>query len=273
VAVGRARGAPPPRRRHAQHFLRSTRLAARIVRDADLCRDDLVLEIGAGTGTLTAELARSCGRVRAVEIDAGLVARLRERFARTPEVEIVHADALDVPLPGEPFRVVANIPFAVGAAICRRLLDDPLVPLERADLIVELGVAQKRARVSPSTALGVYWGAWYEFAVVRRLDASAFAPPPSVDAAVLRIVRRAEPLVPRAAAVDYKALVTASFVRRTVVRRALGGVVSPRQLKRLAGELGFAPDAYPWELDQHQWAGIFGFVRPGPLHSKRHEPL
>ncbi len=273
MAVRRARGAQPSRRKHAQHFLRSTRLAAEIVRNAGVGPDDLVLDIGAGTGALTAELAQYCRCVRAIEIDAALTARLHARFGGAPQVEIVHADALTLPLPGEPFRVVANIPFDATAAICRRLLDDPGVPLERADLIVELGVAQKRARLCPSTALGVYWGAWYEFTVVRRLHPSAFAPPPSVDAAVLRIVRRIEPLVDRTDAPDYRALVAGSFQRRSAVRRALHGVVSSRQLKRLANEHGFSPEAFPWELDQHQWAAVFGFVRRRAVHSPDTNPF
>jgi 23S rRNA (adenine-N6)-dimethyltransferase len=269
VAVRRRpRGAPPARRSHQQHFLRSTRLAAEIVRDADLRRRDLVLDIGAGTGVLSAELARRCERVRAIEIDGSLVARLHQRFVRTPQVEVVHGDALRLPLPGEPFRVVANTPFNACTSICRRLLDDPRVPLERADLIVELAVAWKRARVSPCTALGVYWGAWHEFAVTRRIDRSAFAPAASVDAGLLRITRRAEPLVPASEAAAYKSLVTAGFERR-----ALREVVSRRELNRLALELGFSADAPPWGLDQHQWAGLFRYVRRRQVDSPGHEPL
>jgi 16S rRNA A1518/A1519 N6-dimethyltransferase RsmA/KsgA/DIM1 with predicted DNA glycosylase/AP lyase activity len=166
-----------------------------------------------------------------------------------------------VPLPAEPFRVVANIPFNLTTAIMRRLLDDPRAPFERADLIVELDVAWKRARSSPSTALGAYWGAWFEPAIVRRLDASAFSPPPAKDAAVLRITRRREPLVPADCAAAYRALVDAGFSSRAPVRRALRGTLSPLEIKRLGRELGFSPDAPPWELDQHQWAGVFGFVR------------
>lgn len=210
---------------------------------------------------LTAELGRRARQVRAIEIDPALVARLRQRFARMPGIEIVDGDVLRVPLPREPFRAVANIPFNRTTAIMRILLDDPTLPLTRADLIVEADVAWKRARVSPSTALGVYWGAWWEFACVRRLDASAFARPPHTDAAVLRIERRPEPLVPPRDAAGYRALVTAAFDSRAPLRRTLRGRLSPLELKRLARELGFAPAAAPWGLDQHQWAGVFGFVR------------
>jgi 23S rRNA (adenine-N6)-dimethyltransferase len=227
-----------------------------VVRAAGVPRGRLALDIGAGTGALTAELARCCDRVRAIEIDPALVKSLRHRFARQSHVEVVHGDALRLPLPDEPFRVVANIPFNACTAICRRLLDDPCVSLEQADLIVELGVAWKRARVTPSTSLGVYWGAWYEFAITRRIDRTAFAPPPGTDAGLLRITRRREPLVRPVDAASYRAFVTAGFERR-----ALRHVVSRRELKRPALELGFAPDAPPWALDQHQWAGVFRFVR------------
>ena len=243
------------------------------MRDTGLGRDDLVLDIGAGTGTLTAELARSAARVRAIEIDPGLVERLRERFACAPRVEIVHGDALRVPLPTEPFRIVANIPFNATAAILRHLLDDPRVPLERADLIVELGAALKRSRISPATALGAYRGAWFELALTRRLDASAFAPRPDADAGVLRIVRRTEPLVRPADAAAYGALVRRAFDGRGPIRHTLRGTLSPRELKRLAREHGFSPDAQPWELDQHQWAAVFRFVRRRAVDCPGHEPL
>ena len=182
-------------------------------------RTDLVLDIGAGEGALTAELARRSRQVRAIEIDPELVSGLRSRFAATGNVEIVCGDALRVALPDEPFRVVANIPFNLTTAIMRRLLDDPRVPLARADLVVELDVAWKRARCTPSTALGAYWGAWYEFALVRRLGATAFAPPPATDAGVLRIERREEPLVAAVDARAYRSLVSTAFESRASLRR------------------------------------------------------
>ena len=220
-----------------------------------------MLDLGAGEGALTAELARLSRRVVAVELDQRLAVRLRERFAGSTSVDVVCGDATRIPLPDEPFRVVANIPFNRTTAIMRRLLDDPRLPLERADLIVELAVAWKRARVSPSTALGACWGAWWEFSFVRRIDRLAFAPPPGTDAALLRVARRPQPLVPHSDAAAYRALVTAGFASRAPVRRTLRHRVSPLELKRLARELGFSPGAPPSELDQHQWAGIHRFVR------------
>jgi len=214
-----------------------------------------VVEIGAGSGRLTVPLGEHAGSVLAVELDPQLAARLRERFAGNARVRVIEGDALEAPLPDEAFRVVGNVPFGRTTAILRRLLDDPRLPVERADLVVEWGLACKRARLHPSTLLGVYWGAWFEFAVTRRLPSRCFEPAPRVDAALLRIVRRPLPLVRVAEARRYVAFLRAAFGGE----RVLGGQAA----KRAARELGIDPGWTPTELDQHQWAVLFAAVRPG----------
>jgi 23S rRNA (adenine-N6)-dimethyltransferase len=249
------------RRRYAQHFLASNSLAAELVRGAEVGSDDLVVEIGAGGGRLTAELARRAREVRAIEIDPAWVAELRARFGRVANVVIVEGDALATPLPGEPFRVLANPPFNRTTDVLRRLLDNPATPLRRANLLLEWDVACKRARVAPSTVLGVVWQARYEFGVVRRLHPSAFAPPAAVDVGLLRIVAREQPLVPAAETEAFRRLVRDTFAGGLALRRALRGKLPPRQLKGLARAHGFAADAVPSELDVHQWAAIHRAVR------------
>jgi 23S rRNA (adenine-N6)-dimethyltransferase len=185
--------------------------------------------------------------VVAVEIDPEVAAGLRTRM---PEVEVLTADALRVPLPGQPFKVVANLPFDGATAILRRLLD-PRGSLVSADVIVEWPLACKRAAVWPSTQLSAYWGAWFELSVVRRLPRCVFAPPPAVDAGVLRIVRRAKPLVPVAERRLYE-----SFLARGY-REGPRAVVSWRQLKQFEAELGFDRRARARDLDARQWAALF----------------
>jgi 23S rRNA (adenine-N6)-dimethyltransferase len=204
-----------------------------------------VLDLGAGRGVLTSALTRAGARVVAVEVDAELAAGLRRRFD-----DVVEGDALRVALPREPFKVVANLPFSAGTAILRRLLD-PRVPLEGADVIVEWGLATKRAAVWPSTQLGTYWGAWFELSVLRRLPPCVFAPPPSVDAGVLRIIRRKEPLVPVRDARAYSAFLARGY------RDGPRTVVPWPRLKQLEAELGFDRRAEPRDLDARQWAALF----------------
>jgi SAM-dependent methyltransferase len=107
---GRAPGRAPTgrgRRHLGQHFLGNSRLAARLVDDAGVTGDDRVLELGAGRGVLTAALAERAAQVLAVELDPKLVAALAQRFASTRNVAVLCADARDVPLPANPYRVLA----------------------------------------------------------------------------------------------------------------------------------------------------------------------
>jgi 23S rRNA (adenine-N6)-dimethyltransferase len=205
--------------------------------------EDLVVDLGSGSGRLTAELARVARQVLAVEIDPYWAARLRGRWEN---VEVVQGDAALVRLPREPFRVVANLPFDRTTDLLHLLLDDPRTPLERADLVVEWAVAWKRAVPWPSTLNGVVWGAFYEASVARRLPSTAFEPPPGVDAGVLVLRRRAEPLIPPELARRYRRFVGVGF------RRGLRAVAPARTVRRVGGRRATARD-----LDAHQWAELF----------------
>ena len=199
--------------------------------------DELVLDLGAGSGRLTAELARAAERVLAVELDPRWAAHLRGRW---DNVEVVLGDAAVVALPRGSFRVVANLPFDRTTAILHHLLDDPLVALARADVIVEWGVAVKRALPWPSTVNDVVWGAWYSSAVTRRLPRRVFDPAPSVDAGVLVFERRACPLVPPELAERYRRFVADGFRRRANAR----------------------------ELDAYEWASLFRRDARGALSAR-----
>jgi len=251
VAVRRrpAWGAP------GQHFLRSSRLAADLVREAGVARGDLIVEIGGGEGMLTEPLVRTGARVVVLERDPSLVEELRTRFADTAEV--LFADAARHPWPAEPFAVVANLPFQQSGAILGHLLRDPRVPLQTALVVVEWHAGAKHAAVWPATLRSTYWRAWHDLTIVRRLARTAFSPPPHVDAAVLRFDRRAEPRVPVDDHRAYWEFLTAAFAARGPVRRGVRPALSPLEVKRLAPALGFAPDAFPRDLDASQWAALF----------------
>lgn len=163
---------------------------------------------------LTRPLLAAGARVLAIEPDRSFAARLRRAC---PAANVVEADALTFGWPREPFRVVANLPFAHAAEICRALFD-PIVPLQAADVIVEWDFAAKRARVWPSTAQTVVWSAWHELTVTRRLAPEAFAPRPSVAAALLQARRRPTPLVEPGDAARYDRFVRDAFRRSPQAR-------------------------------------------------------
>ncbi len=207
-----------------------------------------MVDLGAGTGILTSALARAGARVVAVELDPVLAARLRERFPT-----VVQGDARRVALPREPYRIVANLPFDGATEILRRLFDDRR--LVSADVILQWEVATKRTAVWPSTAVGVIWAASFELTLVRRLPREAFAPPPAVDAGVLRAVRRPEPLVGTEQAQRFAEFVHAGF------RHGLRAVAPPLTLKRMARNHGFSQRARPCDLDAAAWVALYRIVR------------
>lgn len=160
--------------------------ARRLVADARVEPGDLVLDIGAGTGSISASLLAAGARVVAIELHERRARELRDRFAGA-RLTVVRIDATDLRLPRRPFRVVANPPFGITTAILRRLLGQRSALLT-ADLVVPTHVATRWA--SGRGADAARWGRRFEASVARRLPRRAFAPEPPGDVAVLRLERR-----------------------------------------------------------------------------------
>lgn len=247
-----------------QHFLRSRKFAAELVAASEIINSDLVLEIGAGRGKITEELRSRARQVVAVENDPTLASSLIERFRGSTEVLVVVGDALSFPLPAERFRAFGNIPFAMTSALLRQLLDDPRTSLVRADLIVQLGAAIKRTRPRNSNLLNLSWGPWWKFRMTRRIPAKAFEPMPSVDAAVLTVVKRDVSLLPLDDRQRYLDLLQRGFRGSRELRIALKGSVSSRSLRKLSNQLAIARDARAIDLDLKQWLALFSEVGRAP---------
>jgi 23S rRNA (adenine-N6)-dimethyltransferase len=258
--------APDARRRagnaaRGQHLLRSDAIASELVGQAGIHSDELVLEIGAGLGRLTAPLARSAGRVLAVEIDERFATRLDVRFRRIANVEVVVADVLDVALPSTLFRAFGNLPFGATTPILRRLLDDPGLPLTAADVLVEWNVARKRAAPRPTNLVSLGWQPWWTFDLVKHLPAAAFEPRPSVDAGLVAIRRRNEPLLDTSRRSAYRALLARAFRKANLpLTRSM-----QRQARALAACLrdrGLPPNARATDLDVFDWVALFEAAQP-----------
>ena len=185
------------RRRLGQNFLRAD-VAKTVVAAASFQPGDLVVEIGAGLGSLTFPLAQRVSQVLAVEVDSILAAKLRRELQRRKitNVSVVCCDARRNLLPRRPFRAFGSLPFGATTGLMRHLLDDPGSQLERADLVVQWEVARKRVAAPPSTLLSAAWAPWWVFELGRRISAEAFRPLPAVDAAVLQVTRREPAVLP-----------------------------------------------------------------------------
>jgi len=224
---------PAPRRQAAsgktralgQHFLRDDAVAERIVALVAPTARDLVLEIGPGQGALTGRLARSAGRLLAIEVDMSLAAALRERFADASHVEIRIADGRSFdystlpemkPDPDGRVLVVGNLPYSVGKPILMALVEAGRAIDEMA-LMLQREVALRVAAEPGGRTYGslsVLTQIACETRLCFTVPPGAFRPPPQVDSAVLHLRGRAGSLVPPGRARQFRTVVLAAFGQR-----------------------------------------------------------
>lgn len=198
---------------HAQHFLRSPAFIAELVGHSNIRSPDTVVDIGAGSGAITAVLARRAARVIAVEREPTALARLRSNLHKHPGIEIVADDALSFPLPESAYKVFANIPFSLSSPIVRRLTAAENPP-RSIYLIVQKQFAQKMLVDDTKHfhgALGVAIAPWWVARIRRPLRKADYTPPPAVDTVLLELKPRSEPLLLTAHQSTFMKFVEACF--------------------------------------------------------------
>ena len=181
-----------PKKSLAQHFLVDRRVLGRIVGAAQVSTDDVVVEIGAGRGILTAELAKQAGRVVAVEIDETLATELAAQFADQPTVSIVNADATEVDIdslvpPGTAYKVVGNLPYYAATYIVRRFLGAAHKP-RSVVVTIQREVAQNMvASAGKMGLLSVAVQLYGKPRIMSYVAPRAFRPAPKVTSAIVHI--------------------------------------------------------------------------------------
>lgn len=189
-------------KRFGQNFLIDGNVVEKIVREAGITKDDFVLEIGPGIGTMTQILCENAREVAAVEIDKNLIPILAETLAPYDNVTVINEDILKVDVRklaeekngGRPIKVVANLPYYITTPIIMGLFESH-VPLESITIMVQKEVAQ-RMQVGPGTkdygALSLAVQFYADAQIVLKVPASCFMPRPNVDSAVIKLVRHAD---------------------------------------------------------------------------------
>jgi len=237
------------RRALGQHFLRDAGIARAIVDLVAPTAADLVIEIGPGEGALTGELARRAGRVVALEVDRGLVERLRARF---PSVEVVEADARAweygaIARPREGRVLVAgNLPYSVGKPILAALVA-ARTAIDEMALMLQREVAERVAAPPGSKTYGslsVLSQLYCDVRLALRVPPGAFRPPPAVESGVLHVRVRPAPRVPLADESRFRAVVQAAFGqrRKTLANALARGLGLPLEVvRRTATTTGVDP--------------------------------
>lgn len=216
--------------------------------------DGPIIEVGAGDGALTLPLESLERPLTAIEIDNRRAARLAKRTSRTTRV--VSTDFLRYRLPHSPHAIVGNLPFHQTTAMLRRILHAP--GWTDAVLLVQWEVARRRAAVGGATMMTAQWWPWFDFAVVRKVSATAFRPPPTVDAGLMTISRRVQPLVAAEDCRHYQTMVHQVFTARGCgLAQILARRMPTATTRDWLRNNGVHAKALPKDLTSAQWAALF----------------
>ena len=240
----------------SQNFIRRPELVSDLLKETDIGRDDLVVEIGPGKGVITRKLAEIARKVVAVEKDPRLVNKLKAEFSGQSGVEIVEAEFLTWHLPEEPHKVFSNIPFQATADIIGKITTPPNSPLE-SYLIIQKEAAERFITAFKKTQAAVLLEPFYETTVVRSIDRREFEPVPNVDAVLARFRKREKPLIDENKRQSFRDFVIYGFNQwQPTIGKSLSKVFSGRQLNRMEHDLDLE-GLKPSEVTAEKWRELY----------------
>lgn len=178
-----------PKKSLGQNFLKNPRVVEKILRTANLSGNELVIEVGPGFGILTEALLARAKKVIAIEKDHALFSSLRGRFSGRSNLTLIHADALKIPPPKEPYFLIANIPYSITSPLLDHFIRDhpDRLPI-RAVLLVQKEVAAKICAVPPHmNVLALHVQTFGKPKIIATVSRHNFQPVPKVDSAILKI--------------------------------------------------------------------------------------
>lgn len=262
-------------KKYGQNFLVDPRVLDKVVEAAQLTREDYVLEIGPGIGTLTRYLAERAGGVTAVEIDKNLIPILEETLADCHNTVVLNEDILKVDInglvaqqnQGKPIKVVANLPYYITTPVIMALLERH-VPFKSITVMVQKEVAA-RMQAGPGTkdygALSLAVQYYTRPEIVAQVPPNCFIPRPNVDSAVIRLTCHEKPPVVVKDEALLFALIRAAFnQRRKTLANAVGNAPGlPYSKEETAGaleELRLSATVRGEALSLEQFAGLADFL-------------
>ena len=258
-------------KKFGQNFLIDTHVLEKIISAAGITKDDCVLEIGPGIGTITQYLAENAGHVVAVEIDRNLIPILKETLADYDNVTVINEDILRVDIKalaeeyngGKPIKVVANLPYYITTPIIMGLFESG-VPIDNITVMVQKEVAD-RMKEGPGSkdygALSLAVQYYAEPEIVANVPPNCFIPRPNVGSAVIRLTRHKEmPVEVKDPALMFK-IIRASFnQRRKTLQNGLGNApelpYTKEQIAAAIAEMGLTPTIRGEALSLAQFAQL-----------------
>ncbi|MDR1549683.1 MAG: 16S rRNA (adenine(1518)-N(6)/adenine(1519)-N(6))-dimethyltransferase RsmA [Hungatella sp.] len=261
-------------KKFGQNFLIDTHVLDKIKAAAGVTKEDCVLEIGPGIGTMTQYLAENARHVVAVEIDSNLIPILKETLADYENVTVIHDDILKVDInqitkqynDGRPIKVVANLPYYITTPIIMGLFEN-MVPIDNVTVMVQKEVAD-RMQVGPGSkdygALSLAVQYYAKPYIVANVPPNCFMPRPNVGSAVIRLTRHKEPPVKAEDTGLMFRLIRASFnQRRKTLQNGLNNSpevpFTKEEISEAVKSLGLGPSVRGEALTLEQFASLSNY--------------
>lgn len=255
--------------RYSQNFTVNDSVVAKIISLSSLDSNDIVIEIGPGTGSITNELLRVVKKVIGIEIDKNLFEKLKEKYSRTDNIVIINGDFLSYSLPNNKYKVFSNIPFNITASIIKKLTVARNSP-EDTYLFVQKESAIKFGGIGKETLASLLLKPFFNSSIVYDFNKTDFRPVPSVDIVLMRIEKRDSSLVEDREIKLYRDFIAYSFGQwKPTLREGLKSIFTDTQFARLSKDLKFSINAKPTELNFDMWLGLFNFFKQGVDINKR----
>ncbi len=190
---------------YSQHFLIKPKFVAKLISYSKLPKTKLVLDIGAGSGIISAQLAKAgFKQIKAIEPETKTFAKLSQNLANNPQITLINQDFLQFDLPNQNYNVFSNIPFHLSSKIVHKLVLADSSP-DKIYLIVQKQFAEKLLidQMDFVGQIGAAIAPWYKAKIRYVLRPSDFSPPPAVQTVLLELKKRPTPLLRTANKVDY----------------------------------------------------------------------
>ena len=250
-----------PRKQFGQHWLRSDAVLNKILRAGKLQSSDRILEIGPGTGNLTRLILPFVESLTAVEIDRDLCEKLHKTMHQ-PNFHLIEGSILDIPLPEQTNKVIANIPYNITGEILKRLLGtlaEPIQQFEQIVLLVQKEIGDRlaaKAGHKAYNALSVKIQYLADCQFICDVPAAAFYPPPKVNSAVIRIIPR-PPITPASDPKFLDRLLTMGFAtKRKMLRNNLISEIDRDRLVLILESMEINGQVRAEDLDVAQWVAL-----------------
>lgn len=239
-----------------QNFIKYRGLVTELIAEADINKNDTVIEIGPGKGIITQALINSAKKVIAIEKDRILVDGLVKKFGGVGNLEIVEGDILTTELPTSDFKIFSNIPFSITSEIMTHVLQSKVLPTSMY-LIMQQETAEKFAGSRCESLSSVLTKPFFEVKILGEIDRTNFTLKPQVHIMFTSFIRREQPFIKEEDKKIFRKFVTYGFTKwQPTVMESFKKIMTYDQIKNIKKMLKIGEEK-PSELSFDKWLLLF----------------